>query len=255
MRLIGALFLLTLAACDQQQLPKPEVLRIAVAANFAPTLKALVAGYNADRDSPVDVQVMVGSTGLLTAQLLSGAPYDMLFAADAQRPAALEEAGKTLGPPQTYAYGRLVLWGPDHQYKDARKRLLEGEFKHLAIGNPELAPYGAATRQVLQQLGLWSSIQNKLVRGENVGQAYRYVITERVDLGFVALSQVIDQTRVAAEEALWVVPANLHDSIEQQVVVLAGDQSEMATAFLEFCLSEAGRLIIQQAGYDLPLID
>ena len=249
------LLVVMLNGCEQQRLQKPDVLRIAVAANFAPTLEQLVAAYNQDRNPPLQVHTMVGSSGLLAAQLLSGAPYDLMFAADMKRPAALVKAGVAVAQAQTYAYGRLALWAPKHGFKDARKRLLEGSYTHLAIANPDLAPYGAASQQVLERLNSWGSIQNRLVRGENVGQVYRYVITERVDMGFVALSQVITQERVAEDEALWTVPASMHSPIEQQAVVLNGKNVELAEAFLAFCLGQSGRAIIKQAGYDLPTVE
>lgn len=253
MRLLGLLLLTLLVGGCEQRKPEPAaVLRVAVAANFAPTLKTLAAAYNKQREAPLEIKTMVGSSGLLTAQIAAGAPYDLFFAADASRPQKLVEADQVAGQAQSYALGRLVLWMPQHEYKAVQKRLQEGDYGRLAIANPDLAPYGAAAREVLRKLGLWAQVQDRLVRGENIGQAFHYVVTERVDMGFVAQSQLGGQLQAAPEEAFWQVPASMYGPLEQQAVILAGERQALAGDFLAFCLGKAGRKIIAQAGYGLP---
>lgn len=241
-----------LSACGPRP-ADPAQLRVAVAANFLPTLKQLAEGYNqAHAEQPIRVKTMVGSTGLLYAQIEVGAPFDLFFAADLERPERLAAGDKTLGPAQVYALGRLALWAPEANFKTPRKRLAEGEYKRLAVANSAVSPYGAAAEQVLKKLALWENIQPRLIRGENVAQAYQYLDSGRAELGFVALSQTRQQAEPMSAEALWLVPAKMHRPLQQAAVVLAGERQSLAEAFLGFCLGKEGRAIIQAAGYDLP---
>src|SRR5690606_7760448 len=119
---------------------------VAVAANFAKPMAALVERFEAE--TAHRVRITTGSTGKHYAQIRNGAPFDAFFAADAERPRLLEDAGVGVpGSRFTYAIGRLALWSPRSEYVDAEGKILEdGGFRHLAIANPSLAPYGAAAR-------------------------------------------------------------------------------------------------------------
>src|SRR5690606_11184037 len=97
---------------------------------------------------------------------------------------------------------------------DAGRVLEAGTFRHIAIANPELAPYGAAAREVLQARGLWEALQPRIVRGQDVGQTYSFVYTGNAELGFVAYSQLV-QPGTKVEGSHWLVPADLHSPIVQ----------------------------------------
>lgn len=224
-------------------------LRIAVAANFAPAMRALVADFRAREGGRLDV--IIGSTGKLYAQIHHGAPFDALFAADERRPALLEAAGRVrAGSRFTYAMGRLALWSPQADRVDAAGQVLrDGPFRHLAIANPKLAPYGRAAQQVLQALGLWQTLRARTVRGENVGQALQFVRSGNAELGLVALSQVQPPGQ-PAPGSLWVVPPELYTPIVQQAVLLT--DNPRAADFLRFVQTDEGRAIIQSFGYQLP---
>lgn len=254
MRAVGLVLLaLLISACEPQRRELPLELRVAVASNFAPTLVKLADAYT--QRVPVKIQTMVGSTGLLTAQIEAGAPFDLFFAADAERPAYLEQAGKTVGPGRTYALGQLALWMPSAGFKPVLSRLREGEFERLAIANPELAPYGMAARQTLEKLQLWDALQTRMIRGENIAKTYHYVSSDRVDMAFVAWPQLAGRLDEQLPEVAWRVPAEYHSPLRQQVVLLRGPKQEAAAAFFDFCLNEPGREIIARAGYALPELD
>lgn len=223
--------------------------RIAVAANFAPALRALVRDFESQGGGPLDV--VIGSTGKLYAQIRHGAPFDALFAADRRRPERLEAEGRARpGSRFDYAIGRLALWSPDASRVDGEGRVLrEGRFRHLAMANPKLAPYGLAARQTLQALGLWQALRTRVVRGENVGQALQFVRSGNAELGFVALSQV-RRPGQAAKGSLWVVPESLYQPIVQQAVRLTDHPA--ARAFLDYVRGPQGRTLIHAFGYRVP---
>ncbi len=249
--LLSALLLLALLSASGVQAgqrPGGEA-RIAVAANFAPALRALVETFEARHDGRI--AIVVGSTGKLYAQIHHGAPFDALFAADERRPVLLEQEGRTRPDSRfTYAIGRLALWSPDVGRVDAGGRVLsEGRFRHLAIANPKLAPYGRAAQQVLEERGLWQTLRLRLVRGENVGQAWQFVHSGNAELGFIALSQ-LRQPGQAVAGSHWVVPQALYAPIVQQAVLLT--DNSLAADFLRFVQGGEGRAMIESFGYLLP---
>jgi molybdate transport system substrate-binding protein len=140
-----------------------------------------------------------------------------------------------------------VLWGADPRWilLDPSASLNDPELKRLAIANPELAPYGRAAEEALTALGVWDAVQPKLVRGEDVGQVFQFVSSGNADLGFLALSQVLDQSG-----SRWEVPQDLYTPILQQAVLLGpGKDNAAAKAFLDYLRSEPAREIIGAAGY------
>lgn len=217
---------------------------VAVAANFTGVARTLGEAFQA-RDG-LQVRFSFGSTGKLYAQIVQGAPFDALLAADQARPARLEAEGLAVaGTRFTYARGRLVLWTARPGIALGPATLADGGFRRLALANPDLAPYGAAARQVLESLALWDTLQPRLVRGENVGQAYALVASGNAELGFVAASQVVD-----GAGSRWEVPPATHDPIRQDAVLLVhGRDSAAARGFLAFLQTPDAQAMIRAAGY------
>lgn len=226
-----------------------DEIRVAVASNFRQAMG--IAAERFEHRSGHDVILITGSTGKQYAQIVNGAPFDAYFAADAARPARLEAEQRVVpGSRFTYAIGKLVLWSADESLVDAGGNILRsGSYRHLAIANPELAPYGAAARQVLQTLGLWDGLSGKLVRGENIGQAFQFVVTGNAELGFVARSQLQTPDREFPGSA-WEPPQSLYDPIEQQAVLLK--DSPAGRDFMAFMQGEEARALIRSYGYDVP---
>lgn len=229
-------------------LPAAEI-HVAVASNFVAAMRDLATTF--ERASGHRVILATGSTGKHYAQIRNGAPFDLFFAADRQRPELLDREGLAApGSRFTYALGRLVLWSPQAGLVDDAGKILHGDnFHRIALANPRLAPYGRAAEQVLRKLGHWDRLRARMVRGENVAQAFQFVFSGNAELGFIALSQ-IKRPGHTAEGSAWLPLQALYDPIEQQAVVLK-DQP-VARAFVKFTRSPAARYIIRQHGYQLP---
>lgn len=223
----------------------------AVAANFASVMARLEPAF--EQTSGHRLTVVLGSSGQLTQQIAHGAPFDVLLAADARYPAWLAE--QSLGVPATrytYALGRLTLWSADPSAitSDGPAYLRAGAFKHLAIANPAVAPYGAAAQQTLQRLGLWAGLQNRLVRGQDVGQVYAMVASGAAQCGFVARSAVLAGARPGSR---WDVDPGLHEPLRQDAILLTrAREAPAAYALLAFLKTPAARALIAAGGYDLP---
>lgn len=223
--------------------------RVAVSANFARPLEEIAAGFAATTGHTL--RVSSGPTGKFYSQIVAGAPFDVLLAADDETPRRLVAEGHAVaGSAFTYAVGRLVLWSARPGFVDERGDVLaSGRYAHLAIANPKTAPYGAAAIQVLRARGLADALAPKIVTGESIAQAYQFVATGNAELGFVALSQV-SQPGQPATGSRWLVPAELHHPIRQDAVLLkAGDGNAAATALLAYLKSDSARRVVAAWGY------
>ena len=222
-------------------------LYIAVAANFTTPIKQLKLRFT--KDFGHNLIVSIGSTGQLYTQIKNGAPYQVFLAADRERPQMLvNENIAVAGSLFTYAIGQLVLWSSHAKLINTDgKVLFTNKFQHLAIAHPKMAPYGTATKQVLQKLKLWQRLQSKIVRGNSVGKAYQFTVTGSAELGFIAFSQYVTGK---LRGSYWLVPNELYDPIQQGAVLLKqGKKQSAAQAFMQFLRSSSARKIIEQFGY------
>ena len=243
--------LLLLALLCVGTLARADELPVAVAANFAAPAKQIAADF--EKETGHKAILVFGATGKFYAQIRNGAPFEVLLAADAETPARLEKEGAAVaGTRFTYAIGRLVLWSSRPGLVDGNGEVLKkGDFAHLAIANPKLAPYGAAAIEALAALKRLDAVQTRLVQAENIAQAHQFVATGNADLGFVALSQVIRDGKVS-EGSAWIVPANLHQPIRQDAVLLdKGRGKPAAAAWLNYLKGDKARAVIKSYGYEI----
>jgi molybdate transport system substrate-binding protein len=228
-----------------------EVL-VAVAANFAEVVDELKPAF--ERSSGHRLQATTGSTGKFYAQIKAGAPFHILLSADSKTPELLEtESAAIRGSRFTYAIGRLTLWSSDPSRigADGAAALKAPDVRHIAIANPDLAPYGVAAREALHALGLWDELKTRIVMGQNIGQTHSMVATGNAQLGFIALSAVLGP-RAADKGSRWDVPQNLFKPIRQDAVLLnAGRENAAATAFLNFLKTPEARAVIDRYGYGI----
>lgn len=231
---------------------RAEETLVAVAANFAEVIQELKPAF--ERASGHKLQSTTGSTGKLYAQVKEGAPFHILLSADANTPKRMEkEKTAVAGSRFTYAIGKLTLWSadPGRIGPDGAAALKTSDVRHIAIANPDLAPYGVAARETLQSLGLWDSLKAKIVMGQNIGQTHSMVATGNAQLGFVALSAVIGP-RESAKGSRWDVPQSQFTPIRQDAVLLnAGGKNEAAIAFLKFLRTPEARAVIERYGYGI----
>jgi len=225
--------------------------QVAVASNFSAPLQALARDFEADTGHKLVASF--GATGQFYAQIKHGAPFEVFLAADASTPAALEREGDGVaGSRFTYAIGTLALWSAKDAYVDGQGEVLRrGQFQHLAIANPKAAPYGLAATQVLANMGLSQNLAGKLVEGQNIAQTLQFVATGNAELGFVALAQVYKDGRITHGSA-WIVPAELHEPIRQDALLLRkGQDNPAAEALLSYLKGPKAAAVIKSYGYQL----
>ncbi len=228
-----------------------ETAIIATSANFAEVMETLQSDFEAN--SGHQLTLVTGSTGKLYAQLVNGAPFDALLAADQIRPQLLIESGFAVPKSRfTYATGLLVLWSADENRIGIEgKEALQQDFRHLAIANPDLAPYGAAAIKALHGLEMFELVQDRIVMGENIGQAHALVTSGNAELGIVALAYAISPRNLDAG-SYWRIPPDLYAPVHQDAVLLRRAENNLAAIeFLNFLQSERVKTIIREFGYEV----
>ena len=222
--------------------------QVAVAANFTEPAKEIAAGFaKATKHHAI---LSFGSSGAFYTQMSHGAPFEVFLSADADRPKKAEQDG--IGVPGSrfsYAIGRLVLYSTKPGLVEYGGDVLKGGgFAKIAIADPTAAPYGLAAVQVMKRMGVLAPLTPKIVKGSSITQAYDFVATGAADLGFVALSQVVNKTGGSR----WVVPTTLHAPIDQQAILLwNGAKNPAATAFMKYLRGPEAIAVIKKYGYEV----
>lgn len=252
-RALRSLLLAVLLAAPLVAAPaRAGELVIAAAANLKYAVDELVAEFRGVRPD-VEVKVTYGASGNFYAQISQRAPFDLFLSADSLYPRRLAEAGLALDDAAfRYATGRLALWVPPGSALPVASRglaaLEDPRVKRIAIANPRHAPYGSAAVEALTALGLYDGVRDRLVLGENVGQAAQFAQSRVADAGFIALSLALSPPLAGGTH--YVVPAGLHAPLEQAGVILRRARDpDAARAFRDFLLGERGRAVLGRFGY------
>ena len=214
-----------------------DSLNIAVASNFNSTLKKISFQY--EKKKRFKINIISGSSGVLFAQIINGAPYDVFFSADRDRPEKLDSKGLTRAR-GTYAYGRVVFWERDEH---AQEKYLSQSNRKLALARPEFAPYGKAAIEILEK---YNHGLTNLVYGLNVNQVFAYIETGSVNAGFISLSQALSKN--LSPNNFLIISESLHSEIEQQLVI-SSNAKDGAEEFVDWVLSPAAQEIVINSGY------
>jgi molybdate transport system substrate-binding protein len=223
-------------------------INVAVAANFTEAAKEIAAAF--EKKSGDKVLLSFGSSGQFYTQITQDAPFQVFLSADQERPEKAVADGFAVPDSRfTYAVGKLVLWSRDPKLVTGPNILKQGGFSKIAIANPTAAPYGAAAIETMKALNVYDALQPKIVQGNNIAQTYQFIDTGNAELGFVALSQVVERS----EGSRWLVAGNLYSPIKQDAVLLKkGAGNEAAKAFMNFLKGPEAAAIEAKFGYGTP---
>jgi molybdate transport system substrate-binding protein len=282
--LLTAIFrpIIVLALLLSSQTGWAATVLVAVASNFTKPMTEIAAAF--EKSTGHSASLSFGSSGKFVSQFENGGPFEVFLSADDKSPMKLEQSGLAVTNTRfTYALGKLVLWSATPDLVDDQGQILsKGGFKHLALADPKLAPYGAAAVEVLKNQGVFDKLQPLFVQGENIAQTHQFISTGNAELGFVAFSQVIDNGKASAPRqpllrcstscihdsrahapylhpvgkiatgSGWIIPSNLYKPIRQDAILLkTGAENPAAPALLKFLKSPEALAIIRKYGYDL----
>jgi len=231
--------------------PGQDKLTIATAANCQFAIDSIATNFS--KETGIKINLVISSSGKHTAQIIAGAPYDIFISADMKYPQRLYAQGLSEAEPEVYAYGKLVLWSINKTMKTTIDNLIKKDFQHLAVPNPETAPYGIAAREAMIKLNLWEELQDYFVFGESVAQTNQYIVSGAADIGFTAASIV----KAPKNQSLgrWVaVSDSLYRPITQGVVILKSTtKPDEAQRFYQYLFSENSKKVLTSFGYKVDI--
>ncbi len=241
------ILLLLIASVVRAQPKANSPVKVAVAANAQFVMEEIQRAV--EQDSGVRLELIVSSSGKLTAQIQNGAPFDVFLSADMQYPEALHKAGFSQSPPQVYAYGSLVIWTLEARTLDKNLQFLsQAAISKIAVANPRLAPYGEAAISALKHYRLYNSVKDKLVFGESIAQVNQYVISGAAPIGFTAKSVVLDPAMQG--KGRWIeIDREAYQPIAQGAVLLKNAKNPSAKKFYDFLFSNPAKAIFRKYGY------
>jgi len=245
----------TLAWSQEKPVSPASTVTVAAASDLKFALTEIAASY--EKTSGQKINLVFGSSGTLSTQLLQNAPFDVFMSADESLVFKLADAGKTQDRGRLYAVGRIGLFVPkgsplkaDGTLKDLAAALQDGRLKQLAIANPEHAPYGHRAKQALEHVNLWTAVQAKLVLGENVSQAAQFAFAGAAQAGIIAQSLVLSPT-LADKGQFELIPESWHQPLNQRMVLLK-TAPVSAKQFYEYLASAHAKNILTSYGFSLP---
>ena len=226
--------------------------KVAVAANVSYAIEALIKDFNKETPN-VKVEINIGSSGKLTAQIMQNAPYDIFMSADMGYPNALYAKGLAVSEPKVYANGSLALFTKRNNidFNKGLAVILDNNIKRVAVANPKTAPYGVATQEALKNAKLYSKVKPKFIYGQSIGQTLTYALTA-ADIGFVAKSTLLsDKLSQYKKGKNWIdVPLNLYTPTKQGIVLIKRAKDNVdAKFFYNYLLSQRAKEIFKKFGY------
>jgi len=199
-----------------------------------------------------DINVIYGSSGRMTAQIINGAPFDIFFSADISFPERLHAEGLTAHEPEVYALGRIVIWSANFDASGlGLEDLLRDDIRRIAIAQPQHAPYGQRAREALQSAGVWEQVQNKLVFGENIAHAAQMAESGAADVGIIALSLALFPGLQQHGHAL--ISDSEHQPLTQGFIITRrGENKPAVQQFASFMVTDEVHAIMERYGFVMP---
>lgn len=251
MKYFYALFFLILIAIIEINTIAKSKITIAVAANVQYAMNELKAEFT--RETGIDVTVIIGSSGQLTAQIKAGAPYDVFISADMKYPQTIYSDKFAVDSPKVYAKGSLVIWTMKKgiTFDKRLKTLLGKSINKIAIANPITAPYGAATVEALKYFGIYKQVKDKLIYGESIAPTNQFIYSKAADAGFTAKSVVLSPQMEG--KGKWMeIESDSYKRIDQGCVILKygyNNQKDESIKFYNFLFSKKAKNILSKFGY------
>jgi len=229
-----------------------QKVNVAAAANLRYVLEEIKTTY--EKQNPkAKVNLTFGASGMLVQQIQNGASFDFFMSADNEFPLKLKEKGLTVGPMSTYAFGKLALYSTTLDVDKLGLTVLKnGLIKKIAVANPQTAPYGERSVELLKTQGLYETLKDKIVIADNISASAQYAFTGNTEIGFIAYSYALAPD-MEGKGNCYIIPQNLYKPIVQACILIKTTTLNTESAkFKKFVLSPATKAIWEKFGYSVP---
>jgi len=224
-------------------------LNISAAVSLKDALAEIQKNYQA-KNPNVKLVYNLGASGSLQQQIEQGAPADIFISAAPKQMNDLE--AKNLinkSSRKKLVENKLVIVVPKDSNLNITKYedIAQDAVKKIALGETATVPAGQYAQQVLQKLGLWDKVKDRVVFAKDVRTVLAYTETGNVEAGIVYKTDAIssDKVKVAA-----IAPEGSHEPIVYPVAITTGSkQQKAAEAFIEYLFSAEGKAVFEKNGF------
>lgn len=199
----------------------------------------------------VKIEGTYGSSGKLQSQIEAGADVDIFFSAALKQMQALQEEGYIDADASIdLLENKIVLIVPkgSEEGYTSFEDIVNADM--AAIGDPESVPAGQYGKEALENLGLWSEVENKLSLGTNVTEVLNWVAEQSADAGIVYATDA-----ASIPEKVTVIAAAPEGSVSKVIYPVAElkdtANKEAADAFMEFLQSANALKVFEEAGFTI----
>lgn len=225
---------------------KPKLL-IAAASSMNLVMEELIEEFT--KESGIACELLLSSSGKLTAQIKEGAPYDVFVSANMKYPSLLYE-NNLCSRPKIFAYGKLILWTKNNTTNPTIEMLSHDSIKHIAMANPKVAPYGEVAMEVLKHFQILDKVEHKLIYGESISQTNQFILSGAVDLGFTSKSSIYYKQMEG--KGRWIeLDESFYSAIKHGIVVIKNEKLTESEEFLKFVFNKKAEKILEAYGYEL----
>ena len=226
-------------------------IKVAVAANVSFAIDDLIAAFHT-KYPEVKVDVILGSSGKLNAQIKNGAPFDIFMSANMKYPQDLYKYGFALNPPKLYALGGLAIFSTKKRdFSKGLSLLKQNSISRIAIANPKTAPYGKATQEALKNAKIYDIVKSKFVYAQSISQTVQYAISA-TDIGFIAKSSLFSSKMKRFKQYInWVeIDKKLYTPIKQGTIIIKNSKNiKEAKEFYDFIFTKSAQKVFKRYGY------
>jgi molybdate transport system substrate-binding protein len=230
---------------------RAQEVTVFAAASLTDAMKDVSAQWVKAGHQPL--RMSFGSSSTLARQIEQGAPANVFASADQKWMDYLVQKMLILADTRKDLLGNdLVLVVPANTPKQLTIEPgfdlvgLLGPNGRLAVGDPAHVPVGIYAEQALRKLGIWSSIEPRLARTDDVRSGL--LLVERGE----APAGIVYATDAAVSKGVMVAgtfPANSHDPVSYPFALTkAGDTTE-ARALLTYLAGPQARTVFEQRGF------
>ena len=232
--------------------PSSRSLTVYAASSLTDVMQDIAAAFSAE--SRIGVRFSFGASSLLARQIEAGAPADVFVSADREWMDYLQARGLIAPTRIDVAANTLVLIAPRTSTQALKigpgfaLTAALGEGGRLAIADPASVPAGTYARAALVKLGVWPSVERRIVVADNVRTALAFVARGEAPLGIVYATDARVEPAVRVVDTF---PADSHEPIRYPAAAIAGAPAG-AAAFVRYLGTAAAQSVFRKAGFGAP---
>jgi molybdate transport system substrate-binding protein len=224
-----------------------RALTVSVASSLTDVIGDLAKRYEAGGGPHVQINAAASNT--LARQIVEGAPVDLFISADEAQVNAVVKAGRVVAGserPLLLNHLAVVTSRTANVPIRAPRDLASARVRRIAMGQPDSVPAGVYGRQWLEKIGLWKSIEPKVIPMPTVRAALAAAREGRVD---AAIVYVTDARTTADVVIAYSVPPVDAPAIVYPAAIIDGPRKDAATRFLAYLESPDARAVFEAAGF------